>query len=51
MCKAAEVKHSQQLADHLFLLMDGSFIAVSAFGVNNPARNVGEIVNRLLECE
>jgi AcrR family transcriptional regulator len=46
----AGVTAPDQLADHLVLLMDGAFMAVRMFGVNNPASHVSAAANALIEA-
>jgi len=40
-----------RLADHLLLLMDGAFMAVRTFGVDNPAAHVAEAARTLLRAQ
>lgn len=50
MCEAADVPNPAGMADLLYLVMDGAFMATRVFGVNNPAVGVAErarfILNR-----
>lgn len=38
------------LADHLFLLMDGAFMAIRTFGVDNPAARVAAAAEALISA-
>lgn len=50
MAQDAGVENATQIGDHLHLLMDGAFMAVRMFGVDNPARKISSDVERLLDC-
>jgi AcrR family transcriptional regulator len=41
----------EKLADQLLLLMDGAFMAVRMFGVNNPASHVAEAAEALIAAQ
>jgi AcrR family transcriptional regulator len=50
LCEQAGAQNAQQLADTLFLLMDGAFMAVRMFGADNPAAHVGDMAAQVLDC-
>lgn len=50
LCVQAGVPSAQQLADQLYLLMDGAFMAVRLFGADNPAAHVGELAAQIIDC-
>lgn len=45
----AHLPEPEALGDHLCLLMDGAFMAVRLFGIDNPARNIQTSVAHLLQ--
>jgi hypothetical protein len=55
LAKDANARQPQALADGLFLLMDGAYMAARMFvpSPNSPAANVAEAARRLIEayCE
>lgn len=48
--RAAQFREPEMLIDHLSLLIDGAFVAVRMFGLQNPASQVAALAARLLEC-
>jgi len=48
LAKEASAKKPDVLADQLFLLMDGAFMASRMFGVRNPAAQVAEAAQTLI---
>jgi AcrR family transcriptional regulator len=50
LCDQAGAPDGQQLADQLFLLMDGAFMAVRLFGADNPAAHVGDLAAYVINC-
>jgi AcrR family transcriptional regulator len=49
MLAEAGANDGEGIADHLMLLMDGAFLAVRMYGVNNPAANVGAFARQVIE--
>jgi AcrR family transcriptional regulator len=50
LCQQAGARDPQALAHHLFLLMDGAFMAVRMFGIENPAAHVADHAAQLIAC-
>ncbi|MCC7207806.1 MAG: TetR/AcrR family transcriptional regulator [Anaerolineae bacterium] len=50
LCEQAGAPAPAQLADQLYLLMDGAFVAVRLFGVDNPAADVGLLAEQIIDC-
>jgi AcrR family transcriptional regulator len=50
MTEAAGLTEPALVADTLFLLADGAFVAVRMFGVDNPAVRVAAAAVRILDC-
>lgn len=50
LCQAAQLNIAERAADQLFLMMDGAFMAVRTFGVDNPAAQVGAQAAAFLDC-
>lgn len=50
MAAAAHLHNTIQVADHLFLLMDGAFMAARMFGIDNPAAQVATQAAQLIRC-
>lgn len=48
--EAAGLNEPERVADTLYLLSDGAFVAVRLFGVDNPAVRVAAAAARILEC-
>jgi AcrR family transcriptional regulator len=51
LAQQAGVRAPEALADQLFLLMDGAFMAVRMFGVNNPATQVAAAAEALIAAQ
>lgn len=49
LAKAAGAKHPAALADQLFLLMDGAYMASRMFGAENPAAHLAEAARTLID--
>ncbi len=50
LCESASLRNASVLADHLLLLLDGAFMAVRLYGIDNPAREVAASAKRLIAC-
>lgn len=50
LAQQAGARSPKTLADQLVLLMDGAFMAVRMFGVDNPATRVTEAARILIDC-
>ncbi|MDX2078022.1 MAG: TetR/AcrR family transcriptional regulator [bacterium] len=50
LCDSMGAKNPQGLANQLYLLMDGAFMAVRLYGVNNPANDVGSFARQIVAC-
>ena len=50
LCERMGAKNPQALANQLYLMMDGAFMAVRMYGVNNPANDIGDFARQLVEC-
>lgn len=48
LAQAAQLPQSEKIANQLLLLMDGAWMAVRMFGIENPALHVSEAVEMLL---
>jgi AcrR family transcriptional regulator len=46
----AGAQSPERLADHLILLMDGAFMAVRMYGIDNPASHVSDAAERLIDA-
>lgn len=51
MAEAAGARNPAFLADQLFLLMDGAFMAVRMYGADSPALHVAEAAQTLIETQ
>jgi hypothetical protein len=51
LAKQAGARQPERLADQLFLLMDGAFMAVRMFGTDNPAARVSQAAEGLIEAQ
>lgn len=47
----AGATNPEELADQLFLLMDGAYMAARMFGVSNPAASVAQAAETLIEAQ
>jgi hypothetical protein len=50
LAKEAGAKKPDALADQLFLLMDGAYMASRMFGAKNPASHLAEAAQILIEA-
>jgi AcrR family transcriptional regulator len=50
LCQEANLKNAAQIADQLFLIMDGAFMAVRTFGIDNPAVQVASQAESIIDC-
>lgn len=48
LCQAMGAKNADALASQLYLMMDGAFMAVRMYGVDNPANQVGEFARQIV---
>ncbi|MCL4253565.1 MAG: TetR/AcrR family transcriptional regulator [Anaerolineae bacterium] len=48
LCHAMGAKNPDALASQLYLMMDGAFMAVRMYGVDNPANRVGEFARQMV---
>ena len=48
LCHAMGAKNADALANQLYLMMDGAFMAVRMYGVDNPANRVGEFARQMV---
>ncbi len=51
LAKQAGARSPEVLADQLFLLMDGAFMAARMFGTSNPATRVAQAAQTLIEAQ
>ncbi len=51
LAQQAGMRQPEALADPLFLLMDGAFMAVRVFGANNPASGVADAAQALIDAQ
>jgi len=51
LAQQAGARSPELLADQLFLLMDGAFMAARMFGVRNPAAGVAQAARTLIEAQ
>jgi AcrR family transcriptional regulator len=50
LAKEAGARKPEVLADQLFLLMDGAYMASRMFGTKNPAEHLAEAARTLIDC-
>jgi hypothetical protein len=50
LCAQAGAPDPQALGNQLHLIMDGAFMAARLYGVENPARNVGQYAEQMIMC-
>lgn len=51
LAQEAGARDAERLGNHLFLLMDGAFMAARIYGPNNPAAKLAETTRALLDAE
>lgn len=51
LAKEAGANNPEVLADHLFLLMDGAYMAARMFGTKNPASNLASAAETLIDAQ
>lgn len=50
LCEDMGAKNPPTLANQLYLLMDGAFMSVRMYGVNNPANDIGLFAREMVAC-
>ena len=50
LAQEAGARDARRLADGLFLLMDGAYMAARMFGPENPARHLAEAAEALIDA-